>query len=262
MEQTKEEIIKAAKMPISIVIVGLGNRNFEKMDELDADVQRIKGKFSGVECERDIVQFVEFRKYREQAGLLEEKTLEEVPAQFMQFMTEHRIKPKAINKALANKSPEARAKSYNPTRLSLPTSTKSESAYFKKKEQAMSNELLQMGFPPAAVNDLLCYQGLPAADKLMAIDIFISKGITVDRNKAAEIKEKVQETEEKERERFFQKGTCLLCKQGEATYAALNCKHVVLCNECADGGKGSVKTCPLCKAPVYKVVRVYRQSGE
>ncbi|KAI6079100.1 Copine-8 [Aix galericulata] len=54
MAQTKESIVNASKLPMSIIIVGVGPAEFDAMEELDGDVVRIssRGKFA----ERDIVQ--------------------------------------------------------------------------------------------------------------------------------------------------------------------------------------------------------------
>ena len=54
MQNTKQAIVKAAKLPMSIIIVGVGNEDFTAMEELDGDEVRLS--FRGVEAERDIVQ--------------------------------------------------------------------------------------------------------------------------------------------------------------------------------------------------------------
>lgn len=40
MQNTKMAIISASKLPMSIIIVGVGNADFDAMDELDADERR------------------------------------------------------------------------------------------------------------------------------------------------------------------------------------------------------------------------------
>ncbi|KAM3673689.1 copine-8 isoform X2 [Ammospiza nelsoni] len=54
MAQTKESIVNASRLPMSIIIVGVGPAEFDAMEELDGDVVRIssRGRFA----ERDIVQ--------------------------------------------------------------------------------------------------------------------------------------------------------------------------------------------------------------
>ena len=40
MQNTKLAIIEASRLPMSIIIVGVGNANFSAMEELDADDNR------------------------------------------------------------------------------------------------------------------------------------------------------------------------------------------------------------------------------
>lgn len=49
-------------MPLSIIIIGIGNENFKKMKKLDSDNKLLQDA-KGRTCKRDIVQFVKFRKY-------------------------------------------------------------------------------------------------------------------------------------------------------------------------------------------------------
>lgn len=54
MQMTKKAIVNAAKLPMSIIIVGVGKEDFTAMEELDGDEVRLS--FQGQEAERDIVQ--------------------------------------------------------------------------------------------------------------------------------------------------------------------------------------------------------------
>ena len=47
-------MFKASSLPLSIIIVGVGNEDFEAMDELDGDDVRLSCR--GRQAERDIVQ--------------------------------------------------------------------------------------------------------------------------------------------------------------------------------------------------------------
>ena len=59
MPETKKQIVKLSGLPASIIIVGVGTANFDSMEELDGDGGFLRDG-SGNECERDIVQFVEY----------------------------------------------------------------------------------------------------------------------------------------------------------------------------------------------------------
>uniref|UniRef100_A0A8I3S7T1 Copine 8 n=1 Tax=Canis lupus familiaris TaxID=9615 RepID=A0A8I3S7T1_CANLF len=55
MAQTKESIVNASKLPMSIIIVGVGPAEFDAMVELDGDDVRVSSR--GKYAERDIVQY-------------------------------------------------------------------------------------------------------------------------------------------------------------------------------------------------------------
>uniref|UniRef100_A0A3Q2NXI2 Copine Va n=1 Tax=Fundulus heteroclitus TaxID=8078 RepID=A0A3Q2NXI2_FUNHE len=98
MAQTKEAIVNAAKLPMSIIIVGVGQAEFDAMVELDGDDVRISSR--GKLAERDIVQFVPFRDYMDRTGnhvlsmaRLAKDVLAEIPDQLISYMKSRAIKP-------------------------------------------------------------------------------------------------------------------------------------------------------------------------
>eukprot|EP00826_Nyctotherus_ovalis_P010210 TRINITY_DN12712_c0_g4_i1.p1 TRINITY_DN12712_c0_g4~~TRINITY_DN12712_c0_g4_i1.p1 ORF type:complete len:293 (+),score=80.67 TRINITY_DN12712_c0_g4_i1:1212-2090(+) len=232
MEYIKDEIIKASRLPISIVIVGLGDNSFDKMMELDNDRAglRLEGKNSHDKYERDIVQFVPFRKFRSHPGLLEEETLREIPKQFMTFVTERGIKPKIKNKDKVNRFARTTLRRQS-TKLALAgLLTQTKNVYFQYKEKAMVQKLLSMGFPEPAVAKLIS-EGLPSDNSLLAIDIFISRGVMLAKGERGAGKKDGQD--EGKAEELHEKQTCLRCRGDKARCAVMPCKHVVLCLECA-----------------------------
>uniref|UniRef100_A0AAQ4P413 Copine Va n=1 Tax=Gasterosteus aculeatus aculeatus TaxID=481459 RepID=A0AAQ4P413_GASAC len=101
MAQTKEAIVNAAKLPMSIIIVGVGQAEFDAMVELDGDDIRISSR--GKLAERDIVQFVPFRDYMDRTGnhvlsmaRLAKDVLAEIPEQLISSMKSRGIKPNAV----------------------------------------------------------------------------------------------------------------------------------------------------------------------
>jgi Copine/C2 domain len=92
MQDTIDEIVRASSLPLSIVIIGVGESDFSDMDQLDGD-DRILKSSSGHRAERDIVQFVPFRKYLGAPEVLVAKVLEEIPGQFLTYMNKHGIEP-------------------------------------------------------------------------------------------------------------------------------------------------------------------------
>lgn len=61
---TKQAIVNASKLPMSLIIVGVGGADFSEMNELDGDDGLLRGP-SGEAAKRDIVQFVPFRNFKQ-----------------------------------------------------------------------------------------------------------------------------------------------------------------------------------------------------
>jgi hypothetical protein len=95
LEKTIIEIVRGSTMPLSIIIVGVGNADFEQMELLDGDVSPLYSKILGKYVARDIVQFVPFNEVRNDPYLLAKKVLEEVPKQLTDYFQALGIKPNA-----------------------------------------------------------------------------------------------------------------------------------------------------------------------
>lgn len=94
MRETKELIIQASKLPCSIIIVGVGNSDFDQMIELDGDQNLLKDHKNNF-ASRDIVQFVKFREAVLRNNLAEE-LLKEIPSQVCRHMENIGFKPVPI----------------------------------------------------------------------------------------------------------------------------------------------------------------------
>ncbi|RIA94905.1 Copine-domain-containing protein [Glomus cerebriforme] len=103
MDSTVRSIISASVLPLSIVIVGVGNADFTNMNILDADDKPLERRAnlqtgqSAVVMDRDIVQFVAMRDFQSEAARyqLPKAVLEEIPDQFMSYMNKHNIPPRS-----------------------------------------------------------------------------------------------------------------------------------------------------------------------
>ena len=63
MDQTRSAIVQASRLPMSIIIVGVGGADFSEMEFLDSDDKLLRSA-SGEIAARDIVQFVPFRDFQ------------------------------------------------------------------------------------------------------------------------------------------------------------------------------------------------------
>lgn len=93
VRSTTAQVVKASKYPISIVIVGIGNEDFENMNMLDADKTPLVNQKTGETMARDIVQFVPFNRYKYDLEALAKEVLREIPNQVLEFMKSKKITP-------------------------------------------------------------------------------------------------------------------------------------------------------------------------
>ena len=97
MQATKNAIVAAAALPMSILIVGVGNEQFDAMTELDGDEGAGLHNSQGVKTPRDIVQFVRFNDFATAApGRLAKEALHELPGQMMKYFKSHNIEPPPV----------------------------------------------------------------------------------------------------------------------------------------------------------------------
>ncbi len=92
-------LIQASELPLSVLIVGVGQADFSQMDSLDAD--RKKLSMGGRIARRDIVQFVALKDFAtpgaplttEGVAAVSRQLLAEIPQQLLEFMEMARILP-------------------------------------------------------------------------------------------------------------------------------------------------------------------------
>mmetsp|Transcript_5176 Transcript_5176/g.9026 ORF Transcript_5176/g.9026 Transcript_5176/m.9026 type:complete len:682 (-) Transcript_5176:1507-3552(-) len=96
MDKTVLSIIECSKLPMSIIIVGVGDADFTSMNVLDSDTSRLGSKALGY-VERDIVQFVPFRDFVDTDSReidqfkFAKSLLEEIPAQVLSYFESRHI---------------------------------------------------------------------------------------------------------------------------------------------------------------------------
>ena len=64
LRETIDVIVECSNYPLSIIIVGIGDGDFNAMENLDSDDKMLIDG-NNVEAQRDIVQFVEFNEFRD-----------------------------------------------------------------------------------------------------------------------------------------------------------------------------------------------------
>eukprot|EP00069_Balaena_mysticetus_P021439 bmy_00591T0 len=85
VEATREAVVRASYLPMSVIIVGVGGADFEAMEQLDADGGPLRTR-SGEAAARDIVQFVPYRRFQNAPReALAQTVLAEVPTQLVSY---------------------------------------------------------------------------------------------------------------------------------------------------------------------------------
>merc|ERR1712190_60862 len=94
MQDTINEIVRASRFPLSIIIVGVGDEDFSLMDELDADEEPLYSTAENTYMERDIVQFVPFNDFKDRSYMeLAMCTLDEIPREVVNYFEKKGVKP-------------------------------------------------------------------------------------------------------------------------------------------------------------------------
>lgn len=92
MDLTRTAIVQASRLPMSIIIVGVGGADFSAMEFLDSD-DRLLVAPNGDVASRDIVQFVPFREFQGSSVALAQSVLAELPDQLASFFNSYKLKP-------------------------------------------------------------------------------------------------------------------------------------------------------------------------
>ena len=105
LQDTVEALVEGSFYPLSVIIIGIGKEDFSKMEKLDGDEIPLISK-SGIKRLRDLVQFVPFSKFENNAEKLINKVLEEIPRQIIEYYTFNFLYPENIGGGYANNNNE------------------------------------------------------------------------------------------------------------------------------------------------------------
>lgn len=159
LEQTIDKVVIGSDLPLSIIIVGVGEADFSQMVALDGDVTPLFSRRLNRYVSRDIVQFVPFREVHNDPVLLAKKVLEEVPKQVTDYFQLRGMRPNPkkvhdkqqliIQSQMKNKMVEMMGVAEN---------------YFMMRKIMLFNHLVQQGLDPNAVKSFIDMHGVPEED--------------------------------------------------------------------------------------------------
>ncbi|XP_077227378.1 protein BONZAI 1-like [Tasmannia lanceolata] len=93
LQETKDALVKASDLPLSILIVGVGGADFKEMEVLDADKGERLESTTGRIASRDIVQFIPMRDVQSGETSIIHSLLAELPSQFLSYMRTRNFHP-------------------------------------------------------------------------------------------------------------------------------------------------------------------------
>jgi len=169
MTFTVNEIAKASHLPLSIIIVGMGSNDHTKIKNLDNDTFELPSKEQREKAIRDIVNSVEYLKYRDIEKLARE-TLSEIPQQFLEYMNIHKIKPMKANQHLTLASHEfmhnkIEERKFNSSLKEIQMQIK---PFILAKKEELIHQLLTQNYDQDLIDEILDKKGLAACDVNLA----------------------------------------------------------------------------------------------
>ena len=127
LQQTIDALVEASKLPLSVIIVGIGNNDFSNMKILDGDDIPLVSS-TGQTRMRDLVQFVPFSKFENDEKKLSMEVLAEIPRQIVEYYQYNDLNPLHIKNVIdrinaLKKIPFSSEISYQPSTAleSIPT---------------------------------------------------------------------------------------------------------------------------------------------
>lgn len=100
IDETITQIVLASELPLSIIIIGIGDAEFGAMEKLDADKEPLFSTQYRTYQSRDIAQFVPLNDYKHDLNLLAQEVLKEIPKQMVDYFKSKGIQPNPPNRDL------------------------------------------------------------------------------------------------------------------------------------------------------------------
>jgi len=92
LDETIDQLVEGSFLPLSVIIIGIGDNDFESMDILDGNDEPLISS-DGIKRQRDIVKFVRFEDCRNDTEKITEELLDEIPRQLIDYYTMNNIYP-------------------------------------------------------------------------------------------------------------------------------------------------------------------------
>ena len=237
LKTTVNSIVKASHLPISIIIIGIGNEDFDNMEVLDGDSAPLINQTTGQTMARDIVQFVPFAKQKSDLQELAKEVLTEVPDQVVEFMKSKKIRPNMpeAKVTIGNfgswaKKGSMGMRSYERASSFVEVTSEIIEFYAKEKNEFI-DMLVRLGFERKSIEYAL-RNGIACKSVELAIEL-----INLESNSGLKkvIKDKKNEI-------------CRNCRINKINAFNAECGHLICCNECT----AAFDRCTICRLFIFE----------
>ena len=96
MEEFTQELVRSSNLPMSVIIVGIGDEDFSSLEEL-AENKSHAFDYYRENSSRNVLNFVFLKDSSDNNQPLYERALKEIPQQFMEYMVLERIYPSSLS---------------------------------------------------------------------------------------------------------------------------------------------------------------------
>lgn len=104
LDKVSDLVCAAADLPLSIVIIGIGNSHFVKLDKLNGSERRLCSS-DGTPCSRDIITFFRMHDYRFNVAALQKQILDVIPDQLFSYMRRRNLNPNDVRQSTTQHPP-------------------------------------------------------------------------------------------------------------------------------------------------------------
>jgi len=268
LQQTIDVLVTMDKLPVSIIIVGVGDADFSNMERLDGDKQPLVSSITGETLRRDLVQFVRYRDHPAPVDLAR-ASLEELPKQIIKYYAGEKIFPNptggfvGLRKKIAEIGPPK---------------------FLQQNRDRILESIHNTGYEGSIAERIIKDVGVLCPDPLHVLDVMFSvkkrtaltwtsssqegpKSIAerlgvedrlVKEEKLAIQKRRAGKLTKESRniadaENIIQTGVCRVCYTNYIDTVFKPCGHQLVCMDCSTKVG---KLCPLCRATIDSTVEV------
>jgi hypothetical protein len=251
-QQTIDTLVRLSNLPMSVLIVGVGDADFSLMHRLDGDHEPLISAVTGERPSRDFINFVRYRDFAEQSPReFADACLEELPRHLREYFSDHPIR--------SNISPPSEPRFLNRLKTELLVTIHNQ-GYEEDIAEHVIDDVGVLCPDPHHLLDLMFHLKRQSMANWTTQSVS-SKAPLWERYKIEDrLRDKVEKMSANKRGSALMKsrnladvvtaGVCRVCFTDYIDISLEPCGHEVVCMNCSSK---IGKMCPLCRATIERV---------